>query len=147
AMQFFQLAGKMAISSRLRMLTEKITEAAAKIYTLYNVELHPKSFPGVCVGSAGEGKPITAIAKEIGHSHASVSKIIREMAKKGFVTESKDEADGRRNVVSLSEKGKAATEKIVDQYTDVNSAIEEVLAQTNHDLWKAIEEWEFMLGQ
>jgi DNA-binding MarR family transcriptional regulator/GNAT superfamily N-acetyltransferase len=146
-MEFFNRVGKLALGSRLRMLTERITDDAAQIYKLYDIELQPKWFPVFYVLSQGENKTITAIAKEIGHSHPSVSKIITEMSDKGYVTERKDKADGRTNIVSLSPKGKTITDKIAVQYTDVNNAIEEILAQTRHDLWQAIEEWEFLLEQ
>jgi DNA-binding MarR family transcriptional regulator len=146
-MNFFDTVGKMALGSRLRLLTEKITEDAQHIYGLYDIDLQPKWFPVFYVLSKGETKTITAIAKEIGHSHPSVSKIISEMAKKGYVKEKADKADGRRNMVSLSAKGRGITEKIQDQYADVNSAIEAIAASTRNDLWKAIEEWEFLLEQ
>lgn len=146
-MEFFEEAGKMAIGSRLRMLTETITEDAQQIYALHKVDLQPKWFPVFYVLSNGEQKTITGIAKEIGHSHPSVSNIIQEMVKKGLVKEKKDPADGRRTLVSLSLKGKTYTERIKDQYTDVNAAIEEISAQANHDLWRAIGEWEFLLKQ
>lgn len=146
-MEFFTKTGKMAVGSRLRLLTEKITEDAASIYELYDVQLQPKWFPVFYVLSQGEEKTITAIAQEIGHSHPSVSKIINEMSKKGLVAEKKDKSDGRRNLVSLSKKGQGITVKIQDQYVDVENAIEEISAQASHDLWKAIEEWEFLLEQ
>ncbi len=135
------------MGSRLRMLTEKITEDAVNIYSLYDIDLQPKWFPVFYVLSQGEEKTITAIAKEIGHSHPSVSKIISEMSKKGFVIEKKDKTDGRRNVVKLSKKGNEVTAKIGDQYADVGNAIEQISKQASHDLWKAIEEWEFILAQ
>lgn len=137
----------MAIGSRLRMLTEKITEDAAQIYKMYNVDLQPKWFPVFYVLSNGEQKTITAIAKEIGHSHPSVSRIIREMSKKGFVTETKDKSDGRRNVVGLSQKGIDVNNKVQAQYKDVNEVIEDIISQTRHDLWQAIEEWEYLLEE
>src|SRR4051812_42519376 len=146
-MSFFDTVGKMALGTRLRLLTEKITEDASHIYGLYDIDLQPKWFPVFFVLSNGETKTITAIAKEIGHSHPSVSKIISEMSKKGFVKEKKDKSDGRRNMVSLSAKGKEVTDKIGDQYADVNAAVEEISASTRNDLWKAIEEWEFLLEQ
>ena len=146
-MDFFNRTGKMAIGSRLRMLTEKITEDAASIYKMYDIDMQPKWFPVFYVLSAGEAKTITNIAKEIGHSHPSVSKIIREMVKQGLVAEKKDKKDGRLNMVSLSAKGKTISEKIKDQYIDINRAIEQLTAQTHNDLWKAIEEWEFLLDQ
>jgi len=104
-MSFFEETGKMAIGSRLRMLTDKITEDALQIYSLYGVELQPKWFPVFHALSQADNT-ITAIAQSIGHSHPSVSKIVSEMAKAGIVTEKKDKADGRRNLVSLSPKGK-----------------------------------------
>jgi DNA-binding MarR family transcriptional regulator/predicted GNAT family N-acyltransferase len=146
-MEFFNQAGKMAIGSRLRMLTEKITEDAAQIYKLYAIDMNPKWFPVFYVLSAGETKTITDLAREIGHSHPSVSKIIREMSKQGLVAEKKDKNDGRRNMVGLSLKGKEIIIKIADQYTDVNHAIEQLTSQAQNDLWKAIEEWEFLLEQ
>jgi len=36
---------------------------------------------------------------------------------------------------------------IKDQYEDVNAAIEDILSVTRNNLWKAIEEWEFVLEQ
>lgn len=146
-MDFFNQTGKMAIGSRLRMLTDKITQDASQIYKLYGVDLKPKWFPVFFVLASGEPKTITSIAKEIGHSHPSVSNIIKEMAAKSFVKERKDKADGRRNVIVLSSKGKLVAEKLIDQYADVTAAIENISGQTKHDLWKAIEEWEFLLSE
>lgn len=146
-MNIYSQLGKFAVGSRLRRLSEQITDEAAQIYKLYNVELQPNWFPVFYVLSEGQEKTITAIATEIGHSQPSVSKIVREMVKKGIVIELSDPADKRRNVIRLSEKGQAITTKINDQYRDVNTAIEEILSQTNADLWRAIEEWEYLLGQ
>lgn len=146
-MDFYNNAGKMALGSRLRRLSEQITEDAGQVYKMYNVSLQPKWFPVFHALSQGQDKTITAIAEEIGHSHPSVSTIIREMVKQGIVTEKKDKQDGRKNVVSLSKKGKEMVNTIAPQYADVTNAIEEALTQTRHDLWKAIEEWEFLLKQ
>lgn len=146
-MEFFDKVGKVAIGSRLRMLTEKITEDAAGIYKLYDIDLQPKWFPVFYILSQGEEKTITSIAKEIGHSHPSVSKIISEMSERGLVKEKKDKTDGRRNMVSLAKKGKEITEKIQDQYTDIATAIDKISEQTTHNLWEAIKEWEYILEQ
>src|SRR5689334_1077955 len=102
---FFDTVGKLALGSRLRLLTERITDDAAAIYQLYNIGLQPKWFPVFYVLSGGEQKTITSIAREIGHSHPSVSKIIAEMVQEGLVKERADKADGRRNLVCLTAKG------------------------------------------
>lgn len=146
-MEFFEQVGKMAIGSRLRMLTEKITEDAAQIYGMYGIDMQPKWFPVFYVLSKGASKTVTTIARQIGHTHPSVSKIVSEMAKQGYLTEKKDKNDARTTIVALSKKGKETEEKIQAQYTDVNAAIEELTAQSTHDLWKAVAEWEFLLDQ
>lgn len=146
-MEFFNKTGKVAIGSRLRMLTDKITEDASSIYDLYGIALKPKWFPVFFVLSHNPFLTITAIAKEIGHSHPSVSKIIREMSARGIITECKDKEDGRLNLIQLSPKGQEIAKQLVDQSADVGTAIDNILKQTSHDLWQAIEEWEYLLNQ
>lgn len=146
-MEFFNKIGKVAIGSRLRMLTGKLTEDAAKIYKLYEIDFQPKWFPVLYALIKGEAKTVTAVAKEIGHSHPSVSKIISEMISKGYLADKKDKTDGRKNEVALTKKGLKIAEKIQDQLIDVEAAIEELSAQTQNNLWEAIGEWEFLLEQ
>lgn len=136
----------MAIGSRLRLLTDKITSDAADIYKLYNTALQPKWFPVFHTLTQGDYS-ITEIAKQIGHSHPSVSKIVAEMLKAGLVAEKTDKQDGRKNVIVLSKKGRDLSEKIKDQYTDVANAVEAISKEAQYDLWKAIEEWEFLLNR
>ena len=146
-MDFYTRTGKMALGSRLRRLSEQMTEQAAGIYDLYQVDLQPRWFPVFYSLSPVEEKSITDIAREIGHTHPSVSQIVRELANKGYVVEKKGEADGRKNFVLLSPAGQAMREKMQAQLDDVTSAIEKAMKETDHDLWRAIGEWEFLLEQ
>ncbi|GAA4276260.1 bifunctional helix-turn-helix transcriptional regulator/GNAT family N-acetyltransferase [Aquimarina mytili] len=146
-MNFFDDVGIMAIGTRLRMLSEKVTEDAAKIYQMYDVDLKPKWFPVFYILSNTETRSITALADNIGHSHPSVSKIVREMIKAGIATEKKDKTDKRKNNIQLSDHGRKIAIRIEEQYTDVEKAIEEILNQSKNNLWNAIEEFEFLLNQ
>ncbi|HXO77922.1 MAG TPA: bifunctional helix-turn-helix transcriptional regulator/GNAT family N-acetyltransferase [Puia sp.] len=146
-MDFYTRTGKMALGSRLRRLSEQMTEQAAGIYDLYQVDLQPRWFPVFYSLSPVEEKSITDIAREIGHTHPSVSQIVRELANKGYVLEKKGESDGRKNFVLLSPAGQAMREKMQAQLDDVTSAIEKAMKETDHDLWRAIGEWEFLLEQ
>jgi DNA-binding MarR family transcriptional regulator/predicted N-acetyltransferase YhbS len=146
-MDFYELTGKMALGSRLRRLSEQMTEQAAGIYDLYQVDLQPKWFPVFYSLSETGEKSITDIAREIGHTHPSVSQIVREMAAKGYVIEKKGEEDGRKNFVILSPAGQQMREKMQPQIDDVTAAIEKAMKETHHDLWRAMGEWEFLLEQ
>lgn len=146
-MDFYDEIGKMALGSRLRRLSDLLTEEAAQIYGLYDIDMQPKWFPVFYVLSRGEERTITEIAQEIGHTHPSVSQIVREMAKKGYVKEKKGKKDGRKNYVTLSAIGEAIRIKIQDQYKDVGAAVNTAMKTTQYDLWKGIAEWEFLLEQ
>ncbi|MEJ2903094.1 bifunctional helix-turn-helix transcriptional regulator/GNAT family N-acetyltransferase [Pedobacter panaciterrae] len=146
-MKLFEKTGKMALGSRLRLLTSKVTEDAAQIYELYNIEFSPKWFPVFFVLSEEGEKTITEIATEIGHSQPSVSKIIQEMTVAGLIQENRESSDKRRNVVALTTKGIVLAAKIKVQCVDVDAAVESVILEARYNLWEAIEEWEFLLEQ
>ena len=109
--------------------------------------MEPKWFPVFYILSTGGPKTITNIVREIGHSHPSVSKIIREMSKAGYVIEKNDKTDGRKNLVQLSAKGNEITKRIQDQYKDAGNAVNELSKHTRNDLWEAIGEWEYLLNE
>ncbi|MTI22592.1 GNAT family N-acetyltransferase [Fulvivirga sp. RKSG066] len=140
--------GEMSLGTRLRMLSETVMKDAKELYALYDVELKPKWFPVFySLSHIPGGKSITSIANEIKHSHPSVIKIVKEMAKAGLVVEKKDDKDGRKNNIHLTTKGREVAVKIEHQYLDVGNAIKDALAQTRHNLWKAMQEFEYLLEQ
>ncbi len=147
-MDLFNKTGKMALGSRLRLLTAKVTDDASKIYELYEVDFSPKWFPVFFVLFDSGAKTITEIAEQIGHSQPSVTKIIKEMAKAELVKDNLKTNDKRRNVTDLTEKGKSVAEKMIKiQCADIDKAIDGIIDEATHNLWEAIEEWEFLLEQ
>jgi len=146
-MKLFERTGKMALGSRLRLLTAKVTEDASKIYELYNMEFSPKWFPVFFILSKDGEKTITEIATEIGHSQPSVTKIIKEMTVANLVEDNLKSTDKRRNVVALTEKGKILSKEMASQWQDVDQAVESIINEATHNLWEAIEEWDFLLTQ
>jgi len=146
-MDLFKRTGKMALGSRLRLMTARITDDAAKVYELYSVEFAPKWFPVFFVLAEDGGKTITEIAGEIGHSQPSVSKIVRELITAGLAQENMESPDKRRNIVALTEKGVEISALMKIQYADVDAAIESIISEARQNLWEAIEEWEFLLDQ
>ncbi|UPZ15091.1 bifunctional helix-turn-helix transcriptional regulator/GNAT family N-acetyltransferase [Flavobacterium humidisoli] len=146
-MDFFDKVGKAALGSRLRLMTAVVTDDAAKIYELYGVEFVPKWFPVFYTLAEEREITITEIANEIGHSQPSVSKIIQEMIGAGLIEESAKTEDKRKNNVILTEKGIAISKKIKQQLQDIDVAIDEIIAESKHNLWAALEEWEFLLEQ
>jgi DNA-binding MarR family transcriptional regulator/N-acetylglutamate synthase-like GNAT family acetyltransferase len=146
-MNLFEKTGKMALGSRLRLLTAKVTEDASKIYGLYEVEFSPKWFPAFFILSEEGEKTITEIAEEIGHSQPSVTKIVKEMIAAGLIEDNLKSKDKRRNVVGLTKKGQQLSDEMKVQWQDVEGAVESIMNEASHNLWEAVAEWEFLLEQ
>ncbi len=145
---FYDDIGEMALGSRLRMLSEVMTKDAQQIYGLYNLELKAKWFPVFYfLSEEKKEKSITEIAKKIRHSHPSVIKIVQEMSNAGIVSQKKDKIDGRKNNIILTKKGSDISTQMTASYIDVNAAIKKTLLQTKHNLWIAIQEFEYLLDQ
>lgn len=146
-MEFFNKVGKVALGSRLRLMTAIITDDAAKIYESYGMNFLPKWFPVFYTLMEEKEMTITEIANEIGHSQPSVSKIVQEMITAGLVEESLKSNDKRRNIVDLSVKGNEFSKELKLQLKDVEAAVDGLITESSHNLWAALEEWEFLLEQ
>ena len=144
----FDTIGEMAIGSRLRFLSDRLTAEAENVYKAYDVGLKPKWFPVFYfLSKKNIGESITNIANGIGHSHTSVIKIVREMRAAELVLEEKDPLDGRKTNILLSAKGREISTKIENQYSDVAKAVKKMLERTNHNLWSALQEFEYLLDE
>jgi DNA-binding MarR family transcriptional regulator/GNAT superfamily N-acetyltransferase len=146
-MDFFEQAGTAALGSRLRRLSEQMTAQAATVYDLYNIAFEPRWFPVFYTVAAQSGQHVGEIAERIGHTHAAVSQVIKELVKHDLVLVRRGEVDQRRSVISLTQKGIEVWPTLQQQASDVRRATKELLAETRHNLWLAIEEMEYALSR
>jgi ribosomal protein S18 acetylase RimI-like enzyme len=145
--EFFRRTGQMALGSRLRQLTDKITADAGKIDKLYDTSLQPKWFPVFHTLLAKDGLSITEIARIIGHTHASVITIVKEMTAAGLARSKQDTRDKRRVMVYLTAKGRRLEPTVENMCHDVRKAVEEIDQETTQHLWQSIGEWEEKLSE
>ena len=147
--KIFERTGKMAIGSRLRLLSQQLTDDASRVYEVYGLQgFSPKWFPVFFILLEDGESTITQIAESIGHSQPSVTKIIKEMAQAGLVKDNLKSVDKRKNVAGLTDKGIAISTQIIDELSaDANTAVDGMIDEASHDLWEAIAEWEYMLEQ
>lgn len=146
-MNFFQRTGPMALGSRLRQMSERMTQEAARIYGLYELDIEPRWFPVLYSLRQQEGQSVAQLAEDIGHSQASVSQVIKEMAKQDYITITKGTTDARKTIITLSEKSRQQLPALDTQMQDVSTAVDLMMAQTQHNLWKALDELDYQLDQ
>jgi len=146
-LQLYEITGKMALGSRLKQLSEMLAEQATRVYELYEVDLDPKWFPVFYMLKSGSCLPITVIAEAIGHSHASVSKIAKEMTAAGILKSEKLQGDARVNQVCLTDKGQSLLPGFERQTGDMEAVVDGLLGQCQHNIWEAISEVEYLLEE
>ena len=146
-LEMYRQAGPLALGSRLRQLGESLAEEAARVNLMYQTGLDPKWFPVFFMLRDGKCLSVSAIAEAIGHSHASVSKIVKEMVAAGLLQNLKKPGDGRVNQVCLSDKAELILPCFEQQNADAEVVVESMLARCSENLWTAINDFEEQLEQ
>ncbi len=140
--KFFDRAGPMALGSRMRLLSERLTQEASRVYAAYGLDFEPRWLPVLCSLMEADGRSVMELAQDIGQSQAGVSQVVKELSRRELVTTGKSETDGRRTVVSLTTQARDRLPAFRKQIADVGAAMETVLAQSHHNLWQALGEFE-----
>ncbi len=146
-MNFYEQLGKKALGSRLRQISEMMTNEAAKIYPMYGTDFQPRWLPVYVVLSENSALSVTEISQIVRQTHASISQIVKEMKKKKYVSDAKCADDGRKNLISLTDAGRALNAQVFDQLNDCDTAVEQIFSTMSYDLWKALNEFEYSLEQ
>lgn len=139
--------GISALGSRIRRLSERITEENSRVYTLYGSSLEPRWFPVFYVLSKEDGLTTSGLAERIGQSHASVSQVVKEMQRRHVVDVIRQPGDARCSHVSLSDAGRALLPALHEQLTDLKAAMQKLRAESQNNLWEALNEFEYLLDQ
>lgn len=146
-LELYQQTGPLALGSRLRQLGETLAEQSTRVHQLYQLGIDTKWFPVFFMLRNGECLSISALAEAIGHSHASVSKIVKEMSAAGLLRSEKVAGDGRINAVCLTAAAQQRLAAFDQQNEDVELVVEAMLAACQNNLWEALEEFEQQLEQ
>ncbi|MFD2718018.1 GNAT family N-acetyltransferase [Hymenobacter monticola] len=146
-MDFLQQLGPVALGSRLRRLSEYFTSEAATIYTDYNLEFQPRWYPVFYLVAHRPGISSNEIASQIGHTHASVSQIVKELVRHSLLTMRTDAHDQRRRLMTLTPLGQEMLPRLRAQTDDVRRSMQALLAEADVDLWQALDRLEAQLQQ
>ncbi len=155
------------MGSRLRRLAELFTDENRAVYADNGIPMEPRWFPVLYAiwkknsntnadqawpdqawpDQARPGLTTTEIADWIGHSHASVSQIVKEMTRNGMLETEKSGTDARCSHLRLSAKAQGMLPALEGQLADVEAAVEGLQRESQFDLFRAIAEMEYLLEQ
>lgn len=130
------------MGSRLKRLSDQIMRDGVKIYKDSGIEFEPRWFPVFYILSRVSPSGVTEIASDLGVSHAAVSQVVRELLKKDLLTAVKDELDGRRRLLSLSDKGRELLPRIQEVWNDIAVAIHQMISEQQTNIIDSLREVE-----
>ena len=146
-MDFYENVGVLAIASRLRRLTDRLSADDVKIYQLFELSFKPKWFPLFATLMDGEKHTVTSIAKETGLSHSSISVMAREMQVEDILKIASSDTDARKTDLCLTEHGKSQIPAVRRMMLAGEKSVNRLLNQCSQNLWYAIGEWEKLLDE
>ena len=146
-MDFLQQLGPVALGSRLRRLSEYLTGEATAIYADYGLNFQPRWYPVFYLVAQRPGISSNEIAGQIGHTHASVSQIVKELVSNGLLSMTPDAQDQRRRRMALTARGHEVLPQLRTQTEDVRRSMQALLAAAGTDLWRALDALEQQLQQ
>jgi len=146
-MDILKSLGELAIGSRLKRLSDVIMRDGVKIYQANGIDFQPRWFPVFYSLSQHSQLSVTEIAKKLGLTHPTVSQTLKELEKTGFVSSGQCQKDGRKRLLTLSEKGKRMLPQMELIWRDVANTIHDLLVKNHQNLLMAVEEVEVAFSQ
>jgi len=137
-MKTFNELGHIALGTALRQLAAQVSLDAEKTYEKFGFNIEPKWFPVFYMLASKGADSVVNIAKEINHSHVSVSKIIKEMKTANLIESYKSSEDSRVTLVQLNSRAKAMIPKMQKQCDAIDQAMEQLKLEAGIDLWQAL---------
>ncbi len=103
---------ELAIATRLKRLSERLSNDVSKIYKESDVDFEARWFLILSLLAKEKLMAITEIADSLQLSHPAIIQLVQELEKKNLIKASLDKKDGRKRMVSLTASGKKTLAQI-----------------------------------
>jgi DNA-binding MarR family transcriptional regulator len=139
-MNLYQNLGYLVLGSRLRRLSEAFLSEINRAYQNEGIDFDASWFPVFYLLSQKGSLSIKELSEQIEVSHPAASQLITGLKNKGLVTSATCADDGRRQLVQLTDSGKALLAQVIPVWDAVSKAMEQLVASEPgcHDILPAI---------
>ena len=141
-MNYIKQLEELAFATRLKLLTDRLIQNAAKVYKSLDIDFEPRWFSIFYLLNAKSPLSITEISSELGISQPAVTQIADILTKKGLVTHVKDKSDTRKRMLVLSKKAKELILKLEPVWDSFGSAHRGLFDSAGYDALLMIERLE-----
>jgi len=127
-MNLYQSLGYLVMGSRLRRLSESFLSEINRAYQNEGIDFDASWFPVFYLLSKNDALSIKELSEQTEVSHPAASQLISNLKNKNLVTSATCADDGRRQLVTLTPKGRALLEQILPVWDAILAAMDELLA-------------------
>lgn len=125
-MNLYQSLGYLVLGSRLRRLSEGFLSEINRAYQNEGIEFEASWFPVFYLLSKNDALSIKELSEQTEVSHPAASQLIANLKNKNLVTSATCTDDGRRQLVTLTGRGRALLGEILPVWDAVVAAMEEL---------------------
>ena len=128
-MQGFPSPDLTAFGSRLRRILERLDREVLAVYRAAGERFEPRWY-AVFTALRDQG-PLTVgeLSRRLGISHAAVSQIRTALEAEDLIRGAADPRDGRRQVLSLTARGRETAARLAPLWSAIAAAVGEILAE------------------
>jgi len=126
--------GAAGFGTRLRRLCDRLDSQIEALYRAHGVTFDPRWSEVVAVLNERGGATVSELATLFGLSHAAVREQRIELLKEGLVRLKADRTDRRRQLLTLSAKGRRLAARLAPLWHDIALATDELLSANAPDL-------------
>jgi DNA-binding MarR family transcriptional regulator len=126
-MNLYQSLGYLVLGSRLRRLSEAFLAEINRVYQNEGIDFDASWFPVFYLLSKNEALSIKELSEQIEVSHPAASQLITNLKNRKLVTSATCADDGRRQLVTLTESGRALLAQILPVWDAISIAMSELV--------------------
>jgi len=144
---FLDELGSLALGSRIKRLGDRMMAEANRTYRAFGHDAQPKWFGLLALlyraGPVGVGEA----ADRLGLTQPAISQFCRDLEGRGWIQVDLDPDDGRKRVLRLSRRGKAAVAAMQPMWRAVESAANDLCRSAGADFLASLQRLEWALSQ
>src|SRR4051812_47292996 len=126
-MNLYKRLGYLVLGSRLRRISEAFLAEINRAYQQEGIEFEASWFPIFYLLSQHDTLSIKELSEQTEVSHPAASQLITNLKQKDLLTTTTSAADGRKQLVAFTEKGKQLLARIKPVWDAVDASMNEMM--------------------
>jgi DNA-binding MarR family transcriptional regulator len=126
-MNLYQRLGFLVLGSRLRRISDSFLAEITRAYQNEGIEFDASWFPVFYLLAENDALSIKELSEQTEVSHPAASQLITGLKNKGLVTTTTSAEDGRKQLVTLTEKGRELLMNVQPVWDAILSSMDEMV--------------------